>query len=556
MKKATLYLLLICLTVVSYNVSAQEKGILSGGFEANANIFLRDSLIGAANIPQYDNEKFGSEGWFNLNYRVKGFDMGIRFDYFNNSNLLNPNDSYTDQGIGRWYVKKRTDKLEIGVGYLYDQIGSGIIYRAWESRPLLIDNALYGASVKYDLTEDINIRAFTGQQKFLFGQNPGIIKGVAVDGFFSFGEEKPFSISPGIGFVNRTLSEDNVGDLVNIVKNYVNDEQIKLQYNVYLMSGYATMSYDKFTMYVEAAYKSPEAFFDPLALRTEITGVKSFGKYVREAGTVFYGSLSYANKGLGVTVEAKRTENFNFRSDPTLNQNFGLVNFLPPMNRQNTYRLTSRYSPATQDLSEFGYQADISYKFNRKFSANANFSKIVELDGGEDLYQEIYGSLTYKASRSLQMTGGLQLQSYNQDLYEQKPTVPMLETVTPFVDILYKFTRKKSIRVEAQYMSTEQDYGSWAFLLAEVGLAPNWIFEASGMYNVSPNAANSDIPRDPETNDLKKILYPTLGVVYVKKSNRYNIRYVKQVEGVVCSGGICRLEPAFSGVKMSVTSTF
>lgn len=556
MNKYTYHLLLICFLAICTSISAQEKGILSGGFEANANIFLRDSLIGAANIPQYDNQKFGSEGWFNLNYRVKGFDMGIRFDYFNNSNLLNPNDSYTDQGIGRWYVKKRIDKLEIAVGYLYDQIGSGIIYRAWESRPLLIDNALYGASVKYNLTENITAKAFTGRQKFLFDENPGVIKGVSVDGFFSVGEEKPFSISPGIGFVNRTLSENNVNDLVNIVKNYINDEQIELQYNVYLMSAYATMTYDKFTMYVEGAYKTPEAFFDPLELKTEITGVRTFGKYVREAGSVLYGSLSYANKGLGITVEAKRTENFNFRSDPTLNQNFGLINFLPPMNRQNTYRLTSRYSPATQDLSEFGYQADMTYKFNKKVSVNANFSKIVQLDGGEDLYQEVYGAATYKPSRSLQMTGGVQLQSYNQDLYEQKPQVPMLETVTPFVDVLYKFTRKKSIRVEAQYMNTEEDYGSWAFLLAEVGVAPHWIFEASGMYNVSPNPANSDIPRDVNTGELKKILYPTLGVVYINKANRYNIRYVKQVEGVVCSGGICRLEPAFSGVKMSVSSTF
>jgi len=102
-------------------------------------------------------------------------------------------------------------------------------------------------------------------------------------------------------------------------------------------------------------------------------------------------------------------------------------------------------------------------------------------------------------------------------------------------------------------MSTAEDFGSWFFALAEVGLAPKWIFEASVMYNVEPSKKS---PQDPETGESLNILYPTFGVVYVKKSNRFQLRYVKQVEGIVCSGGICRLEPAFSGVKFGMTSNF
>jgi hypothetical protein len=50
-----------------------------------------------------------------------------RFDMYNNSNLRNPTDSYSGMGIGRWYVQKRLDKVEISAGYLYDQIGSGCV---------------------------------------------------------------------------------------------------------------------------------------------------------------------------------------------------------------------------------------------------------------------------------------------------------------------------------------------------------------------------------------------------------------------------------------------
>lgn len=96
-------------------------------------------------------------------------------------------------------------------------------------------------------------------------------------------------------------------------------------------------------------------------------------------------------------------------------------------------------------------------------------------------------------------------------------------------------------------MATEQDYGSWFFAMAELGLAPNWSFEVSTMYNTIRN----DNPKKPEGK-----FFPTIGAVYTKDSNRFSLRYVKQVEGVVCSGGICRLEPAFSGIRFSLTSSF
>jgi hypothetical protein len=534
-------------------VYGQESGILSGNFETNFNVFLRDSLINANNTPQYDTELTGGEAWLNLNYSVKGFNMGVRFDMFNNSNLLNPTGSYTDQGIGRWFINKQINKLNVEVGYIYDQIGSGIIYRAWESRPLLIDNALYGAKATYEISENWKIKGFSGKQKFLFGENPGIIKGGSIEGYLSLGsEDSPISLSPGFGFVNRTLDDETMNLIIDNVKTYIPSERIVPVFNTYLASFYNSLSYKNFTWYIEAAYKSSEAYFDPVALRTEPSGVVTFGKFRNEPGTTIYSSVSFAKGKLGVTVEAKRTENFDFRSDPNLSLNRGLVNYIPPMNRFNTYRMTARYAPATQVLSELAYQADVRYRFTKKISALANYSNITTLDG-DLLYREMLGEFTYKYKRKWQFTGGLQHQKYNQEVYEVKPEVPLVSTVTPYIDFLYKFSRKKSIRFESQYMNTEQDFGSWIFALAEVGLAPHWILEASVMYNSAPS---KNSPQDPVTGESLNIVYPTVGAVYVNKANRYQLRYVKQVEGIVCSGGICRLEPAFSGVKFSMSSNF
>lgn len=545
--------LAICILLWSNYIYSQDKPILSGNIEANYNVFMRDSLIGAVNIPQYDRQLTGGEAWVNLNYAYQGFNLGLRFDVFNNSNLLNPTDSYTDQGIGYWAISKKVDKLDVTAGYIYDQIGSGIIYRAWESRPLLIDNALVGARLTYDLGENWQAKAFAGRQKFLFDVYSGNVKGGSIDGFISMGsEESPWSLSPGVGFVNRTLSDQSMNLIIDNIRTYLPEDRDVPVYNVYLASLYNTLSYKSITWYVEAAYKSPEVFFDPFDTKTSINGSETFGRFRKAAGSVLYSSLSFAKNKLGVTLEAKRTENFNFRIDPNLTLNRGLITFIPPMNRVNTYRLTARYAPATQDLSELAFQADVRYRFNKSWSALVNYSNISRLDG-EDLYNELFTEIVYKYKRKWQLSGGLQLQTYNQEIYETKPEVPLVKTVTPYLDFLYKIDRKKSIRFETQYMDTDQDFGSWWFGLVEIGLAPKWIFETSLMYNVSPGP---NAPKDPETGEKVAIAYPTFGVVYTKSSNRFQLRYVKQVEGIVCSGGICRLEPAFSGVKFSMSSNF
>ncbi|HRG20742.1 MAG TPA: DUF6029 family protein [Saprospiraceae bacterium] len=531
-------------------VSAQQGAVISGALQVNANVFLKDSAINAYLQPQYQHQFFGGESWLNLNYSYQGFTAGLRYDMFLNSNLRDPNASYTNQGVGRWFVKKTFDKFTAEVGYLYDQVGSGIIYRAYEQRPLFIDNSLLGASLKYQFSDALTVRAFGGQQKNAFDIYTGSVKGVVADGFFSFGsEENAINLIPGIGFIHKTISEETMEKVVNGVKTYLDIDRFKPKYNSYAATFYNTLNYKGFNWYVEAAIKSDDVFFNPRAEKQEFGGGTTFGKLEFKPGSVYYTSLSYSAGKLGITLEAKRTKNFNFRIDPNLRLLRGLISYIPPMNRQNTYRLTARYSPATQDISEQAYQADVRYKFTDKWSTLVNFSHINTLEG-EKLFREFLTEVTYKANTKMQITGGLQLLNYNQEIYEQKPDVPIVETVTPYVDVLYKFTRKKSLRTEVQYMKTDQDYGSWLFGLAEFGMAPNWIFEVSGMYNIVPKKI---LGNDTEP---KKVLYPSLGAVYIKGSNRYQLRYVKQVEGVVCSGGICRLEPAFSGVRFSLNSTF
>lgn len=545
MKKQILLLATVFIFILSGIAHAQDTGTFSGSLELNTNFFLRDSAIGATNTPQYDNQLSGGEAWLNLNYNYKGFDFGLRFDAYQNSNLRNPTRSYSAQGIGYWHIRKKINKLDITAGHIYDQIGSGIIFRSYEARPLFIDNALIGIRLNYDLIDkeagSLSIKGFTGRQKRSIQENviprayKPIVKGLSFDGYWG-NETGTVSVAPGGGVVNRTLDDASMNSIVATINTYSAVDSFIPKYNTYAMSLFNTLTVKDFTWYIEGAYKTHEAISNPRSGRLE-----------DKAGTVIYSSLSYSQKGFGITLEGKRTENYSLRVAPGIDSeelNSRILNFIPPMARQNTYRLSARYNAATQEFGELAFQGDLRYSPIKRLTFNLSGSYIDDLEG-TPLYREGHLSARFRKPKQYSFVTGIQYSLYNREVYEQEDIgLPKVRAYTAYVDFLYKFDKKKALRTELQYMHTKQDFGDWIFVLAEFSVAPHWIITVSDMVNTKPLRTD------------KGYHYPTGSVVYNYKSNRFSLGYVKQVEGVVCSGGVCRNEPGFSGVKFTLTSTF
>jgi hypothetical protein len=231
-----------------------------------------------------------------------------------------------------------------------------------------------------------------------------------------------------------------------------------------------------------------------------------------------------------------------------------MIAYLPPMSRQNTYRLTARYNAATQEVGEEAVQLDVTWvPIPKKLTFNINFSNIMALDTIPEavakeeeaklLYREINGNGTWKINKKMKLIAGLQFQQYNQDRYEQKPGVPMLTAITPYAEMRFRFKKRRSFRFELSYMHTEQDYGSWAFALAEFS-AKKVTLWASTMVNTLPTQYENI-----------QVFYE-FGANYTYHSNRFEIAYKRQVEGIVCTGGVCRYQPAFNGVQLNITSSF
>ena len=526
MKQLTRLLLLFLFA--NGSAAYAQQGI-SGSLEANTRFFMRDSAISAVGTPQYDNQLVGTEAWFNVNYFNLdwGLKAGIRLDVYNNSNLPDPVQSFTGIGIGRWYVEKTIKDFTVQGGYIYDQIGSGIIFRTYEERPLGIDNALFGVHAKYDFG-DWNVRMFTGQIKNQFSTYKPNVRGAAIEGFEKVGKE--ITIAPGVGIVNRTIDEASMDVIVSNIESYPEEDRFVPSYNVYAASIYNTLTYKTINWYAEFALKSKEAILN------------GSGQLVNRPGSMYYSSLTYSTKGLGITGQVKRTKDFTLRTSPNETILDGMLNFLPSLARQNVYTLTARYNAATQDLGEMAYELDVLYQPSRELGFTATYSRINNLVDNL-LFQEVYADMTYKKGRDWKLILGGQYINYNQVVYEQKGD-SSLTSIVPFAEFLYRFNRKISLRTELQYMANQEDFGSWAWGLLELNIAPKWSFAVSDMWNVQPKKTEDDLH------------YYTIFGSYSHEAKRFTLSYVKQVEGIVCTGGVCRYEPAFSGVRFTVNTTF
>jgi hypothetical protein len=96
-----------------------------------------------------------------------------------------------------------------------------------------------------------------------------------------------------------------------------------------------------------------------------------------------------------------------------------------------------------------------------------------------------------------------------------------------------------------------RELGHSVFALLEYNVAPSWSFSISDLYTVAPNK-NYEVVKEYQ---VPRHFYSAF-VSYTKSTTRMTLAYVKQLAGIVCTGGVCRFEPAFSGIRAQLTSSF
>lgn len=531
-------------------VQAQnDKGTFSGNFQSSYNVFVIDSNIGVTEktSPQYGTQKSSAEAFLFMNYTQYGFNVAARFDLFSNSNLLNPSGTFSGTGLGFWQISKDIDKLNLTAGYFYEQFGSGVVFRSYEDRLIGIDYAVQGVKAKYEAGEHLTLKAFVGRQKGFqenrFGFANQSVKGFNAEARTMIGK---YSLDGGASIVNRTLDNESMNAIVSEINALPLENRFYPKYNTYAYNGYANLTAGNFNYSLEYVGKTREA------VRNQING-----EIENQPGSVIIANAGYARskmgkskkRGIGMNVQYRRLDHYAMVLSPNVRALEGLVGFVPSLTQQSTYRLLARYAAQAITTGEQGIQADFNYTINKDNAFMLNFADIKQLNG-EPLYREYYFEYSRKFNKKTKAKAGVQSIFYDQAIYQGKPGHDDVKTITPFFEMTYKPGGKNSFRLEGQYLHTEQDYGSFANIILEWNNSPHYSFAVSDMINTQPHRYEDNPAPD------KVLHYYSVFGKYSINTTAFTLAYIKQVEGVNCSGGVCRLEPAFSGIRFTLTTNF
>ena len=559
---ATLLAAVIC--IVPSFVSAQSNNIgsqVNGNFQLDAQYYNADPDILAEQEP----EKMLMNSWTNITYFAGNFNAGLRFETY--LNPINGYDTkYKGSGVPYWFVDYKTGQFQVTAGHIYDQFGSGLVFRTYEEHNLGYDNSLNGVRVKFNPVKGVELKGIYGTQRFYWEKGPGIVRGGDVD--FNLNDiiksmsESKLRLQLGGSFVSKygadELIYNNYVDSLNL-----ESELLILPLNVAAAAGRLNIGYGNFGLTGEYAYK--------------INDPNDKNGYIYNTGEALLLTASYSQKGFGAFIQAKRLDNMTYKSKRTGADKALDINYLPAITRQQTYSLAALYPYGTLPNSEMGIEGQMNYKIKKntwlggKYGTDLAVSfaavnsiakdsvpgnKIFETQAGTigyttdffkvgsiNYYRDFIVEIGHKFSQSYKMNFMYMYEGFN--IYEvQGHDGPYIHAHILIADMTYKLTPTKAIRFEAQTLITKQDQGDWVYGLLEYSIAPKWFFSIADLYN----AGNEDTGQ--------RFHYPMAAIAYNNDANRIQVSYGRQKAGVVCVGGVCREVPSANGLTISITSSF
>ena len=530
---------------------------------AYSQITVSGSIQSDILFPQ-DDEKIGTEHtddkvltntYLDLKLGSKYVDAGGRFEFLEHP-LPGYEPDFKGWGVPHFYVKAHTGNMELTVGDYYEQFGSGFILRTYEERSLGIDNALRGVHLNFKPVEGVTLKALTGKQRRYWEHNDALVSGVDVElgleQFIKSLEAHDTHITLGGSWVNKHERADNDAIFVDAL------HRLNLPAYVNAWDARVNLMHKGFSILAEYAQKSQDPSFD---------NGYHYGK-----GSVAMLSTSYSKQGMSILLQAKRSQGMSFRSKRNVGGTSSFINHLPAFTHDQTYALAAQYPYATQLEGEWAFQAEMGYTFKKGTALGGKYGTKLKLNvshvrgldddglknpvaegrvtgsdgykhsffkmGDETYYQDIDVQIEKRFTRDFQLNLMYMNERYNMTVIEGHGG--MIKSNIIIADGKYRFSPKLTLRCELQYQFCEGDVGDWAFGLAELSVAPHWMFTVSDMWNCG---------------ETKLHFYQAL-VTYSLKSHRIQAGYGRTDAGYNCSGGVCRWVPATRGFTLSYNYTF
>ena len=578
MRRHILLILALALAF-GFKASAQsfvENSQVNGSFQTDAQYYRLDKGI---DITDLDGKKLGFNGFGKVGYTSGDFSAGLRFEAFMPQlNGFRP--ELNGVGLANFYASYDNGFVGVTVGDIYEQFGSGLVFRTYEEWSLGMDNSLRGVRTVVRPVQGVTIKGVYGRQRYYWApylerdfkdsDYRGMVSGI--DAEWDLNQSIPgmdtcdFKMTLGGSFVSKSNTKKSTTYII--------------PQNVAAAAGRINLGYGRFAFSTEYAYKAN----DPSA----------FNNFIYSSGRSLLSSLSYSQKGLGVVLQVKRTDNMSFKSAYNAMENDLDINFIPPINYTHTHSLPSLYTYSTQPKGEMAAQFQINYtipkgtalggKYGTKLAFN--FSQVndivrdsVKFGNGMSLneagslgytskffavsdhrfFRDINFEIDKKISKDWHVTAQYINLYYDIATLEGQPEgTPEVKANIAFLDVTYKINKRQSMRLELQglwesevhkgYVTDDKEHfqkrGDWAAALVEYTITPHWSFSLGDKWNYG--------------NPIEECRdhYFSGTVSYIHDASRIMLTAGRQSEGVVCVGGVCRKVPASSGVSLTVSTSF
>ena len=540
MEKRFIALVLFGIVTV-FNMSASDsndqKGYVAGSFETNTNYYLKD-LRTTATVPDGN---FGSNNYLKLDYYNNKFTAGMQLEGYAPA-LVGYSSDLKGFNLTNYYVNWKDDDFSITAGTLYDQFGSGLLFRSWEDRAIGLNNAVTGARMTYSYKDILNVKALWGMPRFGMKYSQTQVRGA---------------------------------DLSFVLSNVFNIRNTYIAIEGSVLNRYEALDADRIADGVK-----PDATGWSARLNAESHGFFLKAEYV-DAGQKYYYNTSYSGEGqmyhrkrgnaqlvetgyngggLGVNLSLRRLEWMDSKVVTDASSNVNMLNYVPALCTQYTYMLTTLhpYGARTGEISsrftnsgEIGGQLDVFYNVKRGtwlggkrgMKVHANFSTYhtIAQEGtfrpGNLLFRDMSVDVEKQWTRKFKSVLLWSYQEYTPS-YGASRTTNLSNIIV--ADLLYKFTDSLAARLELQYLITYEDQKDWMAALLEVSFAPHWSVYAADMYN----------------HGMTKVHYYNGGFSYSRSRTKVALGYGRYKAGYICSGGVCRQIPAYTGANLSVTMMF
>lgn len=515
--------------VVSKGLFGSDPGKFSASLESNSIAYVRDNGLGVTG-PE---DKFGSNNYLKMDYTKGHLSAGLQVEGYMPALYGFEIGQQADAKkflLAAKYIRWTSEYFTFHVGDIYDQMGNGLIFRTYEDRNLGFNNSLEGFQAAVNIKDWFGIKGMYGRPRLYTSYAGSWVRGATATVSFNdiFGWDGILFNIEG-NFLNRyeSLDKDELHDFHALGLDNANLNSYSAALN---------FSWNGLSLKAEYAAKGKDLYSETAT-----------GAHI---GAAIYAEAIYGIGGFSASAHFRILDHMGTMSSLYGKGTGNSLSYLPALTRQYHYMLANLNPYQVNGRGECAVQLDLFYTLRSRsdrnkywiFRANASSAFTIDRkqsDNGERrlLWMDLNADAECHWNRQLRTTFLYSRQEWSPSHGYEEGTYASNIFVA---DAQYKFNKKYALRGELQYLYSKDYERDWVAALAEFTFAPQWSIYATEMYNLG---------------ETKKHYY-TAGVSWSKGKTRVQLSYGRNRAGYLCSGGVCRYSPAYTGVNLLLTAAF